>query len=267
MRPKQKTNSIPVIVCLWGRPTSKPPLFYALTMEDYRMEQTLLLIDDDFQHVLDLKAILSPEIKILHAFNIRDASRLAANQQLSIVVKKMCAGFSDECFAFLSDLRAARPMPILLINTQSTEERTRAYHVGVDLCMDFPVNTTELAAAIRAMLRRYYILNRVAQFREAGMTIRHKELSMDPQRRTVIMRGQSVVLLAKEFDVLYFMIRHPGIVFSREQIYQHVWNEEHPYGSRSVADHICAIRKKLGLSPQDKEYIETIYHVGYRLTP
>ena len=228
------------------------------------MERKLLMMDDDFQRVLELKLVLSPEIEILHAYTLQDASKLVARNQLSVVVLKSCTVETTAFFEFLSDLRAARPMPILTTHLNTNEERTHAYDMGADLCIDAPAHVMELAAGIRAMLRRYYTLNRIAQLREADMAIRHKALVIDPQRRTVVMRGKPVYLSAKEFDVLYFLARNPGIVFSRERIYEHVWEEEHTYGSRSVADHISAIRKKLGLSPLDQEYIETIYHVGYR---
>ena len=228
------------------------------------MERTLLMMDDDFQRVFELKAVLSPEINILHAYGLRDASKLVAQHPLSVAVLKLSAVDSADCFEFLADLRAARPMPIIMIHTMNEEERTLAYDMGADLCIDAPANTKELAAGIRAQLRRYYTLNRMAQLREAGMVVRYKELAVDPQHRTVTMRGRPVELLAKEFDVLYFLVRHPGSVFTKDQIYEHVWKEEHPYGSQSVADHICAIRRKLGLSAHDKEYIETVRHIGYR---
>lgn len=231
------------------------------------MEHTLLLIDDDFQRLMELKAVLPDRIKILHAFTLRDASRLVAQHRLSTAVLKLWPGELDACFTFLSDIRAARPVPIILSNTSTTEDRTRAYHAGADLCIDAPVHIPELNAGIRAMLRRYLVLNGVAQLREVNMTIHHKELAIEPMQRVVTMRGVKVELLAKEFDILHFLARHLGIVFTRDQIYEHVWREEHPYGSRSVADHISAIRRKLGLSPKDKEYIETIRHVGYRCVP
>lgn len=231
------------------------------------MERTLLMMDDDFQRVLELKSVLSPEIKLLHAYGFRDASRFAAKHVLSAAVLKFSAETADVCFAFLTDLRTVRPMPILMTHTITREERTRAYDLGADLCIDAPADIAEVAAGIRAMLRRYYTLNRIAQLREAGMVIRNKELAVDPQCRTVMMRGTPVELLAKEFDVLYFLVKNPGTVFSREQIYEHVWKEEHPYGSQSVADHICAIRRKLGLPAHDTEYIKTIRHAGYCFAP
>lgn len=231
------------------------------------MEHKLLFIDDCFQRLLELKAVLPEKITILHAFTLWEASKLVAQHQLSAAVLKLRPGEHDACFLFLSDLRAARPMPILLSDTSNTDERTRAYHAGADLCVDAPAPISELNAGVRAMLRRYLVLNGAAQLREANMTIRHKELTVEPLQRIVTMRGARVELLAKEFDILHFLVRHPGIAFTRDQIYEHVWSEEHSYGSRSVADHISAIRKKLGLSPKDREYIETIRHVGYRLTP
>lgn len=231
------------------------------------MEHKLLIIEDDFQCLMDLKHVLPEKVKVLHAFTLRDAGRLVAQHQFSITVLKLCTGESDAYFDFLADLRAARPMPILLSNTSTTEERTRAYNAGADLCIDAPVHTAELNAGIRAMLRRYLVLNGAAHLQETNMTIRHKELTVEPLQRIVTMRGIQVELLAKEFDILHFLAHHPGIVFTRDQIYEHVWREEHAYGSRSVADHISAIHKKLGLSPKDREYIETIRHVGYRLVP
>lgn len=231
------------------------------------MERTLLIIDDDFQRVLELKSALSLEIKLLHAYGFRDVSIFAAQHVLSAAVLKYCNAVADASFAFLVDLRTVRPMPILMTHTIKREDRTRAYDLGADLCIDVPADITEVAAGIRAMLRRYYTLNRIAQLREVGMVIRNKELAVDPQCRTVMMCGKPVELLAKEFDVLFFLVRNPGIVFSREQIYEHVWKEEHPYGSQSVTDHICAIRRKLGLSAHDTEYIKTIRHAGYCFAP
>lgn len=228
------------------------------------MEKKLLIMDDDFQRVLNLQSVLSPEIIILHAYDFRHASKLVTQHTLSVAVLKFHALDPAACFQFLTDLRALQPMPILITHTLTEKERIYAYDAGADLCIDAPAHITELAAGIRAVLRRHYNLNRITQILKVGMTIRHKSLVIDPKRRAVTMRGRPVYLSAKEFDVLYFLAQNPGIVLSREQIYEHVWKEEHIYGSRSVADHISAIRKKLGLSPLDKEYIETLYRVGYR---
>lgn len=230
------------------------------------MERKILMIDDDFQEVLQIQSLLPQEIVVQHAFNIQDGSRAISQHGFSVVTIKPGTA-RGASFAFLADLRAARPMPIIVTGTMKKEERKYAYQMGADLCIDAPVDPEELALGIHVQLRRYYTLNRIAQLREADMILRYKGLSIDPLRHIILMDETPVTLLAKEYGILYFLMRNPGIVLTREQIYQHVWKEEHPYGSRSVSDHISAIRKKLGLSPADKEYIETIRHVGYRFAP
>ena len=81
------------------------------------------------------------------------------------------------------------------------------------------------------------------------------------------MKNAEVVLTTLEFKLLYFLASNPSIVFSREVIYERVWRENSLYGTKSVTDLICSIRKKLGLSPADIAYIKTIKGVGYCFAP
>ena len=97
--------------------------------------------------------------------------------------------------------------------------------------------------------------------------ITHMDLLIDPLRRTVVMEGRKVDLTTKEFDILYLLASHPGVVFSKAQIYQHVWNDDYAYATTSVTDHISSIRRKLELSIKDKRYIQTLYNAGYRFAP
>ena len=85
--------------------------------------------------------------------------------------------------------------------------------------------------------------------------IEHKELFIDPLRRHVRMRGHTVCLTPKEFDLLYLLANSPGVVFSKEQIYSHIWKADGYLGISTVSDHISSLRQKLGLHPKNKEYI------------
>lgn len=138
--------------------------------------------------------------------------------------------------------------------------------VDVDVLRD-AIDPSELAEAVWALLRRHYRLNHLSQFEEVDMAIHHKELTLIPQWRQVTMGGAPVALSAKEFNVLHFLARNPGIVFTNEQIYECVWREDYPYGSRSITDHISSIRQKLGLNALNRDYIETVHGVGYRFAP
>ena len=94
--------------------------------------------------------------------------------------------------------------------------------------------------------------------------IRHGELSIDLLRHTVTMRDEPVSLTVKEFDILHFLASYPGIVFTKSQIYERVWEEDFKFASTSVSDHISSLRQKLGLNARDGRYIQTVFGVGYR---
>ena len=83
-------------------------------------------------------------------------------------------------------------------------------------------------------------------------------------RRSVSIGGKPVELTAKEFDILHLLASYPGIVFSKAQIYERVWNEEYLYPSTSVSDLISSMRRKLGLNPKEGRYIQTVFGSGYR---
>lgn len=232
------------------------------------MVRTILMIDDDYQLAQELKTHLPErETELIHAFRIQDAARTVSRKQLSTVILNLSLPGIISPFDFLRDLRLARPMPILALGGLTAAQRARAYRLGADLCMNKPVDSEELAEAVRALLLRYYRLNRLAQLQEVDMAIHHRELVLIPQWRKVTMRGMPVALSAKEFNILHFLASNPGIVFTKEQIYERIWKEDYPYGSRSVTDHISSIPQKLGLDTSDQDYIETVHGVGYRFVP
>ena len=94
--------------------------------------------------------------------------------------------------------------------------------------------------------------------------IKHKGLSIDPLRRQVSIDGRQVTLTVKEFDILHLLASYPGIVFSKEQIYEHVWNDDFRFTTTSVSDLISSLRKKLGLNARNNQYIQTVHGAGYR---
>lgn len=136
-------------------------------------------------------------------------------------------------------------------------------NLGADACLEKPLDMEEVLTVINAVLRRTQRLIRPGPL-HITPPIKHDGLAIDPLRRYVRMDGKPVSLTAKEFDILNLLIRHRGIVLSKEQIYEQVWNEDYRFSTTSVSDHISSLRKKLGLSARENQYIQTIYGVGYR---
>lgn len=159
------------------------------------------------------------------------------------------------------------PPPYLLVTNDfsSSSERVSILNRGADVCLEKPVDAEEVLAVINAALRRAARIQRKSM--KLAPCITHLDLLIDPLRRTVVMEGKKVDLTTKEFDILYLLASYPGFVFSKAQIYQHVWNDNYAYATTSVTDRISAIRRKLGLSIKDKRYIQTVYNAGYRFAP
>jgi DNA-binding response OmpR family regulator len=155
-------------------------------------------------------------------------------------------------------IRAESDVPIIVVSARGHEaDRVIALELGADDYLVKPYGMRELAARIRAVLRR-------VQTTPAAPTIAIQEigrLSVDRRTQRVYIDGEEIALTAKEFDVLAYLAEDPGAVRRRTEILEHVW-EGHWYGATKTVDaHVAAIRKKLG----DAAWIEAVRGVGFRL--
>jgi DNA-binding response OmpR family regulator len=152
-------------------------------------------------------------------------------------------------------LRERSGVPVLAVTARSPEpDRVEALDAGADDYIVKPFGFDELAARMRAVLRRARP--------GSGGTIRCGTLDVDLAGRRVHVGGTPISLTGKEFDILACLALEPGRVVSREEIFDHVW-DEHWYGPTKVLDvHVAALRRKLG----DPSLIETVYGRGFRLS-
>ena len=155
-------------------------------------------------------------------------------------------------------IRAASDVPIIVVSARGDEtDRVIALELGADDYLTKPYGMRELAARIRAVLRR----TTAAPVAPAAGTQDLGRLSIDRRTQRVHLDGEEVALTAKEFDVLAYLADDPGAVRRRTEILEHVW-EGHWYGATKTVDaHVAAIRKKLG----DARWVEAVRGVGFRL--
>ncbi len=151
-------------------------------------------------------------------------------------------------------------VPIILLTARTEEiDRIMGFEVGADDYVVKPFSPRELVARVKAILRRS---NTGAANAEAPISFKHLEL--DPRSRTVRVRGEDVTLTAKEFDLLWFLARHPRQVFSRAQLLDNVWGYEF-YGDEStVTVHVRRLREKIESDPAKPTYIQTVWGIGYK---
>ncbi len=155
-----------------------------------------------------------------------------------------------------------RALPILMLTAKSDEiDRILGLELGADDYITKPFSVKELAARVRALLRRdQYLTSHQEQLLTYG------PLQIDLDRRTVTKRGITVELTLKEFDLLAMLLRHRGRVLTREMLLEHVWGSELGDESRTVDVHIRYLRQKIEDKPDEPELILTVRGLGYRLS-
>jgi len=151
-------------------------------------------------------------------------------------------------------------IPIILLTARTNEvDRITGFEVGADDYVVKPFSPRELVARVKAVLRRS-----AATSTDIELPIEFDKLHLDPRSRTVTVNSNLVILTAKEFDLLWFLVRHPRQVFSRQQLLDHVWGYEF-YGDEStVTVHVRRLREKIENDPSTPTYIQTVWGVGYK---
>ncbi len=165
----------------------------------------------------------------------------------------------DFCRA-LRDADAA--LPVLMLTARSTEhDRVRGLETGADDYLAKPFGVLELQARVRALLRRAALLDRTP----ADAPLEVPPLRLDPARRAATRDGEALDLTATEFDLLAFLARQPGVVFSRQQLLSEVWGYHHEGYEHTVNSHINRLRAKIERDPSRPRLIRTVWGVGYKL--
>ena len=150
-------------------------------------------------------------------------------------------------------------VPVMMVTAKNSElDIVRALDAGADEYITKPFGMMEMVSRVRAMLRRAsdWGGGRCEDVQCLGA------LSLDFQARELFVDGAPVALTMREFDLLAYMMRHPGVVLSRERLLQDVWGWDFSGGSRTVDMHVLTLRQKLG---EHADAVETVRGVGYRL--
>jgi two-component system OmpR family response regulator len=169
-------------------------------------------------------------------------------------------------------IRAESTVPILMLSAKSEEfDRVLGLEIGADDYLTKPFAMRELLAKVRASLRRSRMTitgrdERVDNVVRENL-IRAGDIEVDPSRRQVSLDGAVLHLKPKEFDLLLYLIRHPGFVLSREALLREVWGYDYPIDTRTVDVHIRWLRQHLELDPAAPQRILTVRGYGYRFLP
>jgi DNA-binding response OmpR family regulator len=165
-------------------------------------------------------------------------------------------------------LRARRVFtPVLMLTARATEvDKVLGLEMGADDYMTKPFSVAELTARVKAIFRRVDVLTEQARGTQHPLCFADL-LSVDPRSREVLVRGQSVALTHKEFDLLLHFAQNPGRVYTRSQLLDAVWGYSHEGYEHAVNCHINRLRAKIERNPAKPQLLQTVWGVGYKFAP
>jgi DNA-binding response OmpR family regulator len=229
---------------------------------DY-VQSNILIVDDDIELCQLLKKCLGKEgITADLAHKGTDGLKQVSQGCYHLVVLDvMLPEISG--FVILTELRKTNPVPVLMLTAKDSElDKVSGLRLGADDYLTKPFNINEFVARVQSLIRRYTTLNNLNE--PKSELLYFKELIIDANKRTVVMGGNEVVLTGKEFDLLYFLASHKGQVFTKKQIYSHVWNDEYAFDDSNIMSYMSKLRKKIETDVDKPVYIQTVWGVGYR---
>ena len=136
-------------------------------------------------------------------------------------------------------------------------------NIGADDYVEKPFNPLELVARVKSQLRRYTQLGNAAESGDSIYTV--GGLSINDDLKEVTVDGEVVKLTPIEYNILLLLVKNQGKVFSINQIYESIWNEEAIGADNTVAVHIRHIREKIEINPKDPQYLKVVWGVGYKI--
>jgi DNA-binding response OmpR family regulator len=223
---------------------------------------TILVVDDETTIVEVVRLYLEREgFRVVEALDGPSAVVAIERQRPDLVVLDlMLPGLGG--LDITRRLRAQGDLPIIVLTARGAEaDRVLGLELGADDYIAKPFSPTELVARVKAVLRRSTGAGSVAAGERPIMI---GDLTIDPRTRSVERNGEVLVLTAKEFDLLWFLARHPRQVFTRTQLLDQVWGYEYYGDASTVTVHVRRLREKLETDPSQPEHILTVWGIGYR---
>jgi DNA-binding response OmpR family regulator len=227
--------------------------------------ETILIVDDEPTIVEVVGLYLQREgFRVLTAGDGNAALQAIEQQRPDLVVLDlMLPGLNG--LEIVKRLRAGSALPIIMLTARSEEaDRVVGLELGADDYVTKPFSARELVARVKAVLRRSH--PEAAPVESAASSVLAiGGLRLDPAARTVTLEGQPINLTVREFDLLQFLMRNPGQVFTREQLLDNVWGYTFASDMGTVTVHIRRLREKIEPDPANPVFLQTIWGVGYKL--
>ena len=225
---------------------------------------TILVCDDDREIVDAIDIYLSQEnYKILKAYNGQEALELLKTNEVHLIIMDVMMPKLDGIHATLK-IREKSSVPILMLSAKSEDsDKILGLNIGADDYITKPFNPLELVARVKSSLRRYTNLGSLNQDNHSKYQV--GGLVIDDETKEVNVDGENVKLTPIEYNILLLLVKNQGRVFSINQIYESIWNEDAIGADNTVAVHIRHIRETIEINPKEPKYLKVVWGVGYKI--
>ena len=224
---------------------------------------TILVCDDDKEIVDAIEIYLMQEgYNIIKAYDGEMALDILSKEKVDLIIIDVMMPKLDGIHATLQ-IRKESSVPIIILSAKTEDsDKILGLNIGADDYVTKPFNPLELVARVKSQLRRVEVLSNNVQ---SDVIYKAGGLEINDDLKKVTVDGEEVRLTPIEYNILLLLIKNKGKVYSINQIYDNIWNEEAIGADNTVAVHIRHIREKIEINPKEPRYLKVVWGVGYKI--
>lgn len=225
----------------------------------------ILVCDDDKEIVEAIEIYLTQDgHQVLEAYDGIEAVEILKKESVDLLIMDIMMPRMDGIRATLK-IREKHNIPIIILSAKSEDaDKILGLNIGADDYITKPFNPLELVARVKSHLRRYMQLGSTT-IKESEAIYTVGGLAINDDLKEVTVDGEQVKLTPIEYNILLLLVKHQGKVFSIDQIYENIWNENAVGVDDTVAVHIRHIREKIEINPKEPRYLKVVWGVGYKI--
>lgn len=224
----------------------------------------ILVCDDDREIVDAIEIYLQQEgFEVVKAYDGLEAIEILKEGEVRLIVLDIMMPRLDGIHTALK-IREFSSVPIIFLSAKSEDsDKVLGLNIGADDYITKPFNPLELIARVKSNIRRYTTLGSLNVGKESIFSA--GGLVINDETKEVTVDGEVIKLTPIEYNILLLLVKNQGKVFSIEQIYENIWNEEAIGADNTVAVHIRHIREKIEINPKEPRYLKVVWGVGYKI--
>ena len=233
--------------------------------EEMNMGEVVMVVDDNKEIVYSISELLKYEgYRVIPAYDGMEALNLLEQNPVDLILLDVMMPRLNGLSALMK-LREKYRIPVIILSAKTEEsDKVSGLVLGADDYVEKPFNPLELVARVKSQLRRYTQLGNAAEA-AGGNVYTVGGLSINDDLKEVTVDGEIVKLTPIEYNILLLLVKNQGKVYSINQIYENIWNEEAIGVDNTVAVHIRHIREKIEINPKEPRYLKVVWGVGYKI--